>query len=96
MLSPLELAFWLAVAVIVYTYVGYGVVLWMLVKVRDALGLSPRQPDLADPEVAAYEPEVTLVVAAYNEERDILQKLENSLAQDYPKDKLKLLFETAA
>ncbi|MEL7168112.1 MAG: glycosyltransferase family 2 protein [Bacteroidota bacterium] len=94
MLSPLELAFWLAVAVIVYTYVGYGAVLWMLVKVRDLLGFSPRQPDLADPEVAAYEPEVTLVVAAYNEERDILQKLENSLAQDYPKDKLKLLFVT--
>ncbi|MEM8559763.1 MAG: glycosyltransferase family 2 protein [Bacteroidota bacterium] len=93
-MSLLELILWLSLATVAYTYVGYGLVLWLLVRVRSALGLGPRVMDRTDPEVAAYEPEVTLVVAAYNEERDILQKLENSLALDYPREKLRLLFVT--
>lgn len=39
-------------------------------------------------------PEVTFVVAAYNEEDWIDQKIENCLAFDYPKEKIKLLFVT--
>jgi len=37
---------------------------------------------------------VALVVAAYNEEDFILEKIQNTLALDYPKDKLELIFIT--
>ncbi len=39
-------------------------------------------------------PAVALVVAAYNEEDFILEKIQNTLALDYPKDKLELIFIT--
>ncbi|WP_316928886.1 glycosyltransferase family 2 protein [Nafulsella turpanensis] len=47
-----------------------------------------KQPD------KVYTPTVTLLVAAYNEELDIEQKIKNSLALEYPEDKLQLLFIT--
>lgn len=50
-----------------------------------------KKPKPFDP---TFLPEVTLLVAAYNEEDFIAEKIENSLALDYPKGKLKLLFVT--
>jgi glycosyltransferase involved in cell wall biosynthesis len=38
-----------------------------------------------------HEPPVTVVITAYNEERDLAAKLENTLALDYPKDKLEII-----
>lgn len=38
-----------------------------------------------------YMPTVTLIIAAYNEERVIAQKLENSLSLDYPSDRLQVV-----
>ena len=40
---------------------------------------------------ADIEPKVTLIVTAYNEARDIRQKLENTLLIDYPKEKLEII-----
>ncbi len=45
-------------------------------------------------ETAPYEPEVTLVVAAYNEADFIEKKIENSLSLDYPRGKLHWIFIT--
>ncbi|HTQ65283.1 MAG TPA: glycosyltransferase family 2 protein [Puia sp.] len=42
----------------------------------------------------SFEPEITMVVAAYNEESFIEKKIQNSLTLDYPPDKLKLIFIT--
>ena len=38
-----------------------------------------------------FEPSVTVIIAAYNEERDLVRKLENTLALDYPKSKLEII-----
>ena len=38
-----------------------------------------------------FEPEVTIIISAYNEEDNIAQTLENKLCQDYPKDKLEII-----
>ena len=82
------LIFWIACLFVVYTYVGYPVLLFFLVKIKRFLGKKnkPFNPD--------YEPEVTLLVAAYNEEDFIEEKIRNSLQLDYPKEKLRLLFVT--
>ena len=75
-----EIIFWIAVVAIVYTYAGYPLLLMLLSKLR---GKPVRRSDSTPP--------VTVIIAAYNEERDIAQKLENTLALDYPKSKLEVL-----
>lgn len=81
------LIWWVCLFVVVYTYLGYGAVLYGLVSVKRRF-----QPVRAEP--SPHLPEVTLLVAAYNEEDYIEDKILNSLALDYPKDKLHLLFVT--
>jgi cellulose synthase/poly-beta-1,6-N-acetylglucosamine synthase-like glycosyltransferase len=69
--------FWAAIAVIVYIYVIFP----LLIVLRGAL--FPRRYKQAD-----ITPHVSLVIAAYNEARDIGEKLENILALDYPRELL--------
>lgn len=80
----MELVFWLLIALVFYTYLGYGIVLFLVLKIkgrRKAAG-------------GSFEPPVTLVIPAFNEEDYIQRKAENSLRLDYPKDKLRILFIT--
>lgn len=71
--------------VVFYTYVGYGVVAWLLVRLR---GRNPSVPA----ESSAGVPDVTMVVPAYNERAYLPDKLRNCLDQDYPAQHLHLLF----
>ncbi|GAA0565649.1 glycosyltransferase family 2 protein [Chitinophaga japonensis] len=73
--------------ILFYNYVGYGMLLLLLVKIKRRLAGNTPPP-------APCEPEVTLVVAAYNEEAVIADKIANTLALDYPPEKLRLLFIT--
>lgn len=84
----MEIVFWLLIGLVVYTYVGYGFVLYFIVKIRRALGINTIQTD------SSFEPDVTLVVPCFNEEDFILEKVKNSLELDYPKEKLRLIFIT--
>ncbi len=77
----------LSIVLVLYSYVGYGLLLYVIIKLKRFFGKKNTLPD-------AYEPTVTLMVAAYNEEGYIREKIENSLKLDYPKDKLRLLFVT--
>jgi cellulose synthase/poly-beta-1,6-N-acetylglucosamine synthase-like glycosyltransferase len=83
----MALLFWLSFGILFYAYLGYGLVMWILVKIR---GAHPVPLPYAPEDL----PEVTVLIAAYNEADIIQQKIENTLALDYPKDKLKLLFIT--
>jgi cellulose synthase/poly-beta-1,6-N-acetylglucosamine synthase-like glycosyltransferase len=85
----LEIIFWLCIALTFYTYIGYGLIVWVLVKIRQKLGL--KKASLFTP---LYEPTVTVVVPAYNERECIEAKWLNTLALDYPHDKLAVLFVT--
>ncbi|WP_461129579.1 glycosyltransferase family 2 protein [Spirosoma aerophilum] len=81
------ISFFLLVLVVFYTYLGYGILLWIIVKIRRQLGIGKRV-------AVSYEelPEITLIVPAYNEINYLADKLKNSLDQDYPADRLHLLF----
>lgn len=63
-----------------YTYAGYPLLAALLARVA-------ARPHRREP----IEPTVSLVIVAYNEERDIAAKLENALALDYPRDKLEIV-----
>lgn len=77
----MELLFWICTVIIVYVYAGYPALLAVAGATRRAF--SPRDPTTW--------PEVTLIVSAYNEAGVIHEKLANTLALDYPVDRLEIL-----
>ena len=83
-----KIIFWISLIIIFYSYVGYGILLWVLLKLKAAF--SPGKSGQTDQQ--DFEPEVTLVIAAFNEAAFIREKIENSLALNYPAGKLKFLF----
>jgi cellulose synthase/poly-beta-1,6-N-acetylglucosamine synthase-like glycosyltransferase len=85
----LKIAFWTLLFVIVYTYVGYGILLYFIIKIRRLFNIG-KKVDI-DPN---YEPEVTLFIAAYNEKDYVAAKMKNSLELEYPKEKLNIVWVT--
>jgi cellulose synthase/poly-beta-1,6-N-acetylglucosamine synthase-like glycosyltransferase len=79
-MSITELAFWSCVALTAWTYVGYALLLAGLARAR------PRRLSRGP-----IEPSVSVIVAAYNEERDIARKLEDTLALGYPGERLEVI-----
>ena len=75
-----EISFFGALGVIAWVYIGYPVVLGVVAMMR-------RRPVHR----RAIEPPVSLIICAYNEERDIRRKLEETLACDYPADRLEVI-----
>lgn len=75
--------FWVCAALVFYTYIGYGIVLYLLLKVKRLFvhdeHVTPRDEAL---------PDVTVLVCAYNEEDVVEMKMSNIRSFDYPKDKL--------
>lgn len=82
------IAFWISIFLIVYTFIGYGFVLYVLVKVKN-LFVTPFSF-----KKDAVLPGVTVLIAAYNEEDIIEEKIRNTLALNYPKDKVQVIFIT--
>lgn len=78
--------FWLALGLVVYTYVGYAAIVGLLARLR------PHQSTI--PSSEEYTPDVTLIVPAYNERAVIERKVANCRALDYPADRMHLLFVT--
>jgi biofilm PGA synthesis N-glycosyltransferase PgaC len=85
----LNFLFWFSLCIVFYSYAGYGMLLFFLVQIKR---LFHKTQSVADS--AAFEPEVALVVAAFNEEDFIEKKIQNTFMLDYPHDKLKLFFIT--
>jgi poly-beta-1,6-N-acetyl-D-glucosamine synthase len=83
----LKLIFFLGVALTFYSYIGYGLLIWILVKIRDSV--KPKKVEIND-----FLPDVTLIIAAYNEEDFIRTKIKNTLSLDYPEGQLKIIFIT--
>ncbi|MDR0961979.1 MAG: glycosyltransferase family 2 protein, partial [Mediterranea sp.] len=83
----LIILFWTSIFIVFYTYIGYGLLLTLLVKLKEARRKPVRYAvdDL---------PQVTLFITAYNEEKSVDEKMRNSLELDYPADKLHILWVT--
>ncbi|HSH19698.1 MAG TPA: glycosyltransferase, partial [Draconibacterium sp.] len=88
-MKTLEILFWLFLFIIFYSYLGYGILLYIIIKIRRILGLSKKFDGTQD-----YEPEVTLFVAAYNEKDYVDEKVKNSFSLNYPKEKVKQVWVT--
>ena len=82
--------FWLCLTIVVYTYVGYGLILYLLVFIKRLAIKAKPLADITDDCL----PEVTLMVCAYNEEDIISEKMSNIHSLDYPADRLHLVWAT--
>lgn len=84
-----KILFWFLLFIVFYAYIGYGIVLYLLVKLkRFTTGKKPAVPG------TVYEPEVTLFIAAYNEKDFVAEKIKNSRELDYPAEKLNIVWVT--
>ncbi|MCC6725699.1 MAG: glycosyltransferase family 2 protein [Saprospiraceae bacterium] len=87
--SGVELVFWGLIFIVFYAYLGYGLLLFVLVKLKRLFSKKVENSAL-DNDL----PSVVFIVAAYNEEDYIIEKIKNCLAFDYPKDKIEFWFVT--
>src|SRR5512147_2516524 len=76
----MEAMFWTAVGFVCYAYVGYPLLLMLM-------GLVHNRPVQKGP----FEPKVSFIITAYNEEKRIREKLLNTLQQDYPRESLEMV-----
>jgi len=81
----LQLVFWSSVIALLYIYVGYLAVAHIFSRV---IGKPVSR--------GSIEPTVSIIITAYNEEKDIRSKIENTLSIDYPKEKLEILVASDA
>lgn len=84
-----EITFWVSFGIVFYTYLGYGIILYFLVKFKE-LFIKKREHNI---ELADLPP-ITLLIAAYNEEDIVGEKMANTANLDYPEDKLTIIWIT--
>jgi biofilm PGA synthesis N-glycosyltransferase PgaC len=86
-MTSVEIVFWLSVAILFYCYAGYGVLLFAWNNLKKIFGPAAKTGDF---ELLP----VTLIVAAYNEEIILHQKIKNTLEIDYPSHLFNVIFIT--
>lgn len=81
-----ELIFWFSLAILFYSYLGYGILVFLINNIRVLFSATKK--------VVSPEFPVTLIITAYNEAAILPQKITNTLAIDYPFEKLKIILVT--
>ncbi len=90
-MTTLKILFWICLVICIYTYVGYGVLLYLLVLLKRMVKGKPKQMEL--PENSQL-PDVAFMVCAYNEQDVVEMKMQNIHELDYPKEKLHVIWVT--
>ena len=80
-LTTVEMLLVIFSVLLVYTYLGYPLLLGLLARVF-------ARPHVKDED---YRPAITLIISAYNEETVLRDKLHNTLELDYPRDKFRVM-----
>lgn len=77
----IEVIFWISLVLLAYTYIGYFLTLLLVSRFV-------KKNRTSDPN---HIPTVSVLIAAYNEEKVIEEKLKNCLSLEYPEDKIEFL-----
>ena len=81
-MTTLKVIFWFCLFLVFYTYIGYGILLWLMVQIKRLFKGKPQKRELpADDQL----PDVTLMICAYNEQDIVDFKMENTHQITYPK-----------
>ena len=84
----LKIIFFTSLFIVFYAYLGYGILLFILIRIKNFFFKKENKFDYE------FLPEVTFMVAAFNEEVCINEKIKNSFEFEYPKNKIKFFFVT--
>ena len=90
-MTALKIAFWACLFLVFYTYIGSGMLLWLLVAIKRLV--RGRAVKTALPPDEAL-PDVTFMICAYNEQDVVAMKMDNTHQFDYPQDKLHIVWVT--
>ena len=85
----LKFLFYFSFLIIFYSYIGYGIILYISIKIKRLF----RSP-VSNNQLTDFEPEVTMVVPVYNEADFIDLKIKNCMELNYPSGKLRWIFIT--
>ena len=87
----LKVLFWVCLFIVFYTYIGYGMLLYLIIRIKRLVkGKESPTPMPSDEEL----PTMTLMICAYNEQDVVAEKMQNTHALDYPKDKFRVMWVT--
>ena len=87
----LKILFWLCLFIVFYTYLGYGILLYLIIRLKRMVKGKPQKTAMpTDDEL----PTMTLMICAYNEQDIVAEKMQNTRALDYPKDKFRVMWVT--
>jgi cellulose synthase/poly-beta-1,6-N-acetylglucosamine synthase-like glycosyltransferase len=81
MLITMKIVFWILFIIIIYIYIGYPLTLVLIAKLKKGKFAQKKQ----------IFPKVSLIIAAYNEEKIVKERIENILLLNYPKEKLEVI-----
>ena len=84
----MKVLFWTSLFIVFYSYIGYGMLICLLVQLKRLLFCKKNNA------TTLPTPPVSLVIAAFNEEDYIQQKLKNTLEIDYPSGMLEIIVIT--
>lgn len=87
----LKILFWAMLLIVFYTYIGYGILLYIIIRLKRLFKGKPLKAVLPSDEEL---PTMTLMICAYNEEDVVEEKMANTLALDYPRDKFRIMWVT--
>jgi cellulose synthase/poly-beta-1,6-N-acetylglucosamine synthase-like glycosyltransferase len=88
-MQTLQIIFWILLGIVFYTYLGYGIVLFLMIRIK-RIFTKKKLVVLTNNEL----PDVTLLIAAYNEQDYVKAKVENTLQLNYPAEKLYQIWVT--
>lgn len=88
-MEALKILFWILLFIIIYTYVGYGILLYVMVIIKRSFFKKENTAKTSN-----ELPEVTLLIPAYNERDYVHQKMKNTMRLNYPKSKLNIIWVT--
>lgn len=88
-MTALKIIFWALFFIVFYAYLGYGILLFVLVRAKRMFAGKKPAGFVND-----YEPDVTLFIAAYNERDFVDAKIKNSRELEYPAEKLHIVWVT--
>ncbi|MBU2979201.1 glycosyltransferase family 2 protein [Alteromonas sp. C1M14] len=84
--------FWVSAGAIIFTYAVYPVLLILISSIAQAIRDTKFVLNKDSRRKASMAlPDVTVIIAAYNEQKCIRQRIENLLSLDYPDDKLTIM-----
>lgn len=89
-MNTAEVIFLIFGSIVFYTYIGYGAILFILVSIKELF----RSKNINANYTINKPLDVTLLIAAYNEEEIVLSKMQNCLDLSYPKEYLKIVWVT--